>query len=71
MEKISKAEHECECHIHASIPKYISGHFQLCQNGKLWNGTKVQEMIRQHRREIPYPVKNRSAKDKGNFEIFI
>ncbi len=71
MEKISKAEHECECAKHASILKFISGHFQRCQNGKLLNGTKNQEISRQHRREIPYPLKNRSAKNKGNFEIFI
>ena len=64
MEKISKAEHECECPIHASTLKFISGHFQLCHNGKLLNGTKDQEMIRQHRREIPYPLKNQSANKK-------
>ncbi len=71
MEKISKAEHECEWPIHASIPSYISGHIRLCQNGKLWNGTKIQEMIQQHQQDMPFPLKNRSAKIKGNFEIFI
>jgi hypothetical protein len=34
-----------------------------------WN--EKPKMSRQHRREIPYQLKNQSAKNKGNFEIFI
>jgi hypothetical protein len=70
MEKISKAEHICECAIHASIPKFISGHSWLCQNGKLWNGMKNQETSTTPTVDT-LSTEESISKNKGNFEIFI